>query len=52
MDETSFMSEALSTAKTALDSDEVPVGCVIVDPITNTILAKGYNKVDAYVPTT
>ena len=38
-----FMLEALKEAKHALDTFEVPVGCVFVDPKTNTIIARGHN---------
>lgn len=44
-----FMSLALEQAKIALASDEVPVGCVIVDPTCNTVIATGHNKVFEYL---
>lgn len=37
-----FMKEALNLAKIAFDSDEVPVGCVIVKD--NNIIASSYNR--------
>lgn len=37
------MLAALDEAKHALETFEVPVGCVFVDPSTNTIIARGHN---------
>lgn len=44
LDET-FMSLALEQARIALAADEVPVGCVVVDPASNSVVAVGHNKV-------
>ena len=38
-----FKRAALEEAKRASDQDEVPIGAVIVDPATKTIVARGYN---------
>lgn len=40
---TDFMLRALDLARLAADAGEVPVGAVIVDPNTNTIIAEGRN---------
>src|SRR5688572_29675093 len=40
----SFMSEAIKQAKIALEMNEVPVGAVIIDSVTNQIIAKTHNK--------
>lgn len=34
-------------AKLALDEGEVPVGCVVVDPVTNSVLFSGRNATNA-----
>ena len=39
-----FMREALKEAKKAFDSDEVPVGAILV--MDNEIIARGYNQVE------
>ena len=41
-----FMNEAINQANYAYDNDEVPVGGILVDSKTNTIIAKSYNKVN------
>ena len=38
-----FMSRALDLAREAARLGEVPVGAVIIDPATNTIIAEGHN---------
>ena len=40
-----FMNEAINQAKLAYKKDEVPVGGILVDVITNEIIAKSFNKV-------
>jgi tRNA-specific adenosine deaminase 2 len=40
----SFMKLALEQAETALNHEEVPVGCIFVNSITKEIIASGYNK--------
>lgn len=40
---TNFMHRALDLARLAAAAGEVPVGAVIVDPTTNTIIAEGRN---------
>lgn len=37
------MQRAYELAQTAAAQDEVPIGCVIVDPITDKIVAESYN---------
>jgi tRNA(Arg) A34 adenosine deaminase TadA len=51
--ETKWMKEALELAKTALDRQEVPVGCIIVHKKINSngeyveeILSRGFNRVN------
>ncbi|TGO86526.1 hypothetical protein BPOR_0296g00090 [Botrytis porri] len=39
----SFMREALAMANLALNTNETPVGCVIVDPILKKVVARGMN---------
>tara|TARA_Y100000052_G_scaffold26647_1_gene31952 strand:- start:7204 stop:7680 length:477 start_codon:yes stop_codon:yes gene_type:complete len=39
-----YMRRALELADMAADRDEVPVGAVIVDPASHTIIAEGYNR--------
>ena len=41
-----FMNEALNQAKNAFDNQEVPVGGILVDTDTNTVIAKSYNRVN------
>ena len=41
-----FMKEALREAKFALESNEVPVGCVLVDKTSSRIIARGHNRVN------
>ena len=41
-----FMNEAINQAKYAYDNGEVPVGGILVDSKTNTIIEKSYNKVN------
>ena len=41
-----FMNEALNQAKNAFDNQEVPVGGILVDIDTNTVIAKSYNRVN------
>lgn len=38
------MSMALDLAQAASDADEAPIGCVIVDETTGTVIAKGANQ--------
>lgn len=38
-----FMKQAIALANQAASQDEIPVGCLIVDPITNTIIAQAHN---------
>ena len=38
-----FMRQALVLAKMSADKDEIPVGCIIVDPTDNTIIAATHN---------
>ncbi|KAF5877275.1 putative trna-specific adenosine deaminase subunit tad2 protein [Botrytis fragariae] len=38
-----FMREALAMANLALNTNETPVGCVLVDPILKKIVARGMN---------
>ena len=39
-----FMQQALALAKQAFDADEVPVGCLIVNPENNEIIAATHNQ--------
>ncbi len=39
-----FMQQALALAKQAFDADEVPVGCLIVNPENNEIIAAAHNQ--------
>jgi tRNA-specific adenosine deaminase 2 len=39
-----FMKLALEQAETALNHEEVPVGCIFLNSLTNEIIASGYNK--------
>ncbi len=41
-----FMSEAILEAKKALKNNEVPVGGIIVDNITKSIIVRGFNKIN------
>ncbi len=41
-----FMMEAINQAKCGYDEGEVPVGGILVDIQTNTIIEKSYNKVN------
>jgi len=41
-----FMSEAIAEAKKAYIHNEVPVGGLIVDNITDSIIVRGYNKMN------
>ena len=38
-----YMQLALEEAKKAAQEDEVPIGCVIVDPKTDTVIVKTHN---------
>ncbi|MBE6443190.1 MAG: nucleoside deaminase [Alphaproteobacteria bacterium] len=38
-----YMNMALKLAQKAIEQDEIPVGCLIVDPKTNTIIAATHN---------
>ena len=38
-----FMQRALELAQKAAKEDEVPIGAVIVDPSTDSIIAEAYN---------
>ena len=40
------MNEAIYQAKLAFEKDEVPVGGILVDIVTNEIIAKGFNRVN------
>lgn len=44
MDAQVYMSRALELARQAEERGEVPVGAVIVDPATGTIVAEGFNQ--------
>jgi tRNA(adenine34) deaminase len=44
VDDVYFMRQALREATKAFDSDEVPVGAVVV--LNNTIIARGHNQVE------
>ena len=41
-----FMNEAINQAKLAYEKDEVPVGGILVDVVTNEIIEKSFNKVN------
>ena len=41
-----FMNEAINQAKLAYEKDEVPVGGILVDAVTNEIIVKSFNKVN------
>ena len=41
-----FMSEAIKEAKLAFDSNEVPIGAVLVNILTNKIISRSYNKIN------
>ena len=41
-----FMNKAIAEAKFAFEKDEVPVGGILVDIVTNEIIAKSYNRVN------
>ena len=41
-----FMNEAINQAKLAYKKDEVPVGGILVDIVTNKIIEKSFNKVN------
>ena len=41
-----FMNEAINQAKIAYEKDEVPVGGILVDIVTNEIIAKSFNRVN------
>ena len=41
-----FMNEAIKEAKIAADNNEVPVGGILVDNITNQIIERSYNKIN------
>ena len=41
-----FMNEALLEAKKAFISNEIPIGAVIVDNISNEIISRNYNQVN------
>ena len=41
-----FMNEALLEAKKAFTSNEIPIGAVIVDNISNKIISRNYNQVN------
>ncbi|MBE6444761.1 MAG: nucleoside deaminase [Alphaproteobacteria bacterium] len=43
MEAKDYMQKALNLAKEAFAKDEVPIGCVIVDPNTEEIVAEAYN---------
>lgn len=46
------MRRALELAQTAAEAGETPVGCVIVDPSTGTVVAEGANRpIAAHDPT-
>ncbi len=46
-DDSYYMQEALIEARKALVAGEVPVGCVIVNNTTNTIVSRGFNQTNA-----
>ncbi len=39
-----YMKEAMKQAKKAYEAGEVPIGCVIVETATDTIVGRGYNR--------
>ena len=41
-----FMNEALLEAKKAFTSNEIPIGAVIVDNLSNEIISRNYNQVN------
>ena len=41
-----FMNEAIKQAKIAFDINEVPVGGILVNTMTNEIVSKSYNKIN------
>lgn len=41
-----FMDEALKQAQLALDNNEIPVGAIIVNRISNKVIAKAHNIVE------
>ena len=43
MTDEEYMRQALEEARRAYAEDEVPIGCVIVDPQKETIIAESYN---------
>lgn len=43
MEPQDYMCRALELAKQAAQQDEVPIGCIIVDPQTGEIIAESYN---------
>lgn len=49
-DDVYFMKEALRQAQIAFDSDEVPVGAVVV--LNNKIIGRGYNQVETLLDST
>ena len=52
LNDADFMRRALDLAQAAAANGETPVGCVIVDPVTGTIVAEGANRpITAHDPT-
>lgn len=43
-DDSSLMRRALDLAQAAAEAGETPVGCVIIDPATGTLVAEGANQ--------
>lgn len=43
MNRIDYMQKALDLAKIAMEQDEVPIGCIIVNPTTSEIIAGSYN---------
>ena len=43
-DDTEMMRRALDLARAAAEAGEAPVGCVIIDPATGTLVAEGANQ--------
>ena len=41
-----FMNEALLEAKKAFTFNEIPIGAIIVDNISNEIISRNYNQVN------
>jgi tRNA(adenine34) deaminase len=39
-----LMREAISLAERARDVDEVPIGCVVFDDFTGSVIGRGYNR--------